>query len=62
MDDNDDADASSAPEAEPDDTPTDGGILDQFDEAITNADATGMVAGERLITQAEIQTGLDGDR
>jgi hypothetical protein len=33
-------------------------ILDKFDDAVIAADATGMVAGERLITDAEIEAGL----
>jgi hypothetical protein len=33
-------------------------ILDRYDDAVIAADATGMVAGERLITEAEIEEGL----
>ena len=33
-------------------------LLDKFDDAVIAADATGMVAGERLITEADIAEGL----
>jgi hypothetical protein len=32
--------------------------MDKYDDAVIAADATGMLAGERLITQAEIEEGL----
>jgi hypothetical protein len=32
------------------------------DEAVIAADATGMIAGERLITEAEIEEGLAGKK
>ncbi len=37
--------------------PTDGGKLDEYDDAVLAADDTGMLAGERMITLAEIQEG-----
>ena len=42
------------------DEPTDGGVLDQFDDAVIAADDTGMLSGERLITVTEIEEGLQG--
>jgi hypothetical protein len=42
------------------DEPTDGGVLDQYDDAVIAADDTGMLAGERLITVAEIEEGTSG--
>jgi hypothetical protein len=36
------------------DEPEEETLLDRYDDAILNADDTGMVASERLITQAEI--------
>jgi len=33
-------------------------VFDQHDDAVIAADATGMLAGERLITNAEIEDGL----
>ena len=41
-----------------DDAPTDGGVLDEFDDAVIAADDTGMLSGERDITVAEIEEGL----
>ncbi|HEY0393262.1 MAG TPA: hypothetical protein VGD01_02085 [Candidatus Elarobacter sp.] len=32
--------------------------MDKYDDAVIAADATGMLAGERLITQTEIAEGL----
>ncbi len=40
---------------------TDGGKLDEYDDAIASADATGMVSAEQLITRAEIERGLRGE-
>ncbi|MEA2689775.1 MAG: hypothetical protein QOJ39_3378 [Candidatus Eremiobacteraeota bacterium] len=43
-----------------DEEPTDGGKLDEYDDAVIAADDTGMLAGERLITVTEIEEGLQG--
>jgi hypothetical protein len=43
------------------DAPTDGGKGDQYDEGVVAADDTGMLGGEQLITQMEIERGLRGD-
>ena len=43
------------------DAPTDGGKGDEYDEAVVAADDTGMLGGEQLITQMEIERGLRGD-
>jgi hypothetical protein len=40
--------------------PTDGGKLDEYDDAVLAADDTGMLAGERQITLAEIAEGGSG--
>jgi hypothetical protein len=40
------------------DAETNEDVLDKYDDAVMAADATGMVAGERLITEAEIDEGL----
>ena len=40
------------------DEPVQEDILDRYDDAVIAADATGMIAGERLITVAEIEEGL----
>jgi hypothetical protein len=40
--------------------PTDGGKGDEYDEAVVAADDTGMLGGEQLITQMEIERGLRG--
>jgi hypothetical protein len=40
--------------------PTDGGKGDEYDEAVIAADDTGMLGGEQLITQMEIERGLRG--
>ena len=50
----------------PDDVTTDDeetreDVFDQHDDAVIAADATGMLAGERLITNAEIEEALEGD-
>ncbi|HYW53565.1 MAG TPA: hypothetical protein VE826_06325 [Dongiaceae bacterium] len=42
------------------DEPTDGGVLDQYDDAVIAADDTGMLAGERMITIAEMEEGEAG--
>ena len=34
--------------------------LDESDDAVIAADATGMLASERFITRAEIEAGLEG--
>lgn len=36
------------------DAPTDGGIMDEYDDAVIAADDTGMLAGQRLITTVEL--------
>ena len=56
----DQTDEATAAEAAVDE-PTDGGILDEFDDPVLAADDTGMLRGERLITEAEIEEGLEGD-
>jgi hypothetical protein len=43
------------------DAPTDGGKGDEYDEAVIAADDTGMLGGEQLITQMQIERGLRGD-
>ena len=43
------------------DAPTDGGTMDEYDAAVVAADDTGMLGGEQLITQMEIERGLRGD-
>lgn len=35
-------------------------VLDKYDDGVIAADATGMLAGEKLITEAEIEEGLGG--
>lgn len=40
--------------------PTDGGKLDEYDDAVLAADDTGMLAGQRQITLAEIEEGTSG--
>jgi hypothetical protein len=42
------------------DEPTDGGKMDEYDDAVLAADDTGMLAGERMITIAEIEEGEKG--
>jgi hypothetical protein len=42
------------------DAPTDGGKGDEYDESVVAADDTGMLGGEQLITQMEIERGLRG--
>jgi hypothetical protein len=39
------------------DAPTDGGKMDEYDDAVMAADDTGMLAGQRLITTAELDQG-----
>ena len=46
---------------EDDGAPTDGGKGDEYDEAVVAADDTGMLGGEQLITQMEIERGLRGE-
>ena len=48
----DDVDADAEPTRE--------NALDRHDDAVIAADATGMLAGERFITETEIEEGLDG--
>ena len=56
---NDDlATSELADEGDGDDAPADGGTLDQYDDAVIAADDTGMLAGERDITMAEIEEAL----
>jgi hypothetical protein len=43
------------------DAPADGGKGDEYDEAVVAADDTGMLGGEKLITQMEIERGLRGE-
>ena len=43
-----------------DDEPTDGGVLDEYDDAVMAADDTGMLSGERLTIVTEIEQGLEG--
>jgi hypothetical protein len=40
--------------------PADGGKLDDLDDPVLAADDTGMLAGERYITNAEIEEGTSG--
>ena len=57
-------DERSTPDPDPtaaDDDTTREDVLDKFDDAVIAADATGMLAGEKLITQVEIEHGLEGD-
>ncbi|HEY0613323.1 MAG TPA: hypothetical protein VGC96_01735 [Candidatus Elarobacter sp.] len=51
-------DDPSTADLDTDDEPIQEDILDKHDDAVLAADATGMLAGERLITQAEIEEGL----
>jgi hypothetical protein len=43
------------------DEQTDGGKGDEYDDAVVAADDTGMLGGEQLITQMEIERGLRGE-
>ncbi len=43
------------------DEQTDGGKGDEYDQAVVAADDTGMLGGEQLITQMEIERGLRGE-
>jgi len=56
---NDDRSPADDAATEEDDTRED--VFDQHDDALIAADATGMLAGERLITNAEIEEALEGD-
>jgi hypothetical protein len=56
---NDDAAPSDTDETDAA-APTDGGVLDEYDDAVIAADDTGMLSGERLITTVEIEEGLQG--
>lgn len=56
---NDDRSPADDAATEEDDTRED--VFDQHDDAVIAADATGMLAGERLITNAEIEEALEGD-
>jgi hypothetical protein len=42
------------------DEPVEDDAADRYDEPVLAADATGMLAGEKLITEAEIEEGLEG--
>jgi hypothetical protein len=42
------------------DAPTDGGKLDEYDDAVIAADDTGMLAGERMITLVTLDEGDAG--
>ncbi len=44
----------------PGDTPVEEDDLDKYDDAVIAADATGMLASEKLITDAGIEEGLEG--
>jgi hypothetical protein len=54
-------DDAAIDEALASDEPTDGGKGDEYDEAVVAADDTGMLGGEQLITQMEIERGLRGE-
>jgi len=54
-------DDAAIDEALASDEPTDGGKGDEFDEGVVAADDTGMLGGEQLITQMEIERGLRGE-
>jgi hypothetical protein len=59
----DDDQATDGFDEKSDDTteePTDGGKLDEYDDAVLAADDTGMLAGERQITLAAIEEGTSG--
>jgi hypothetical protein len=58
---NDDRSAADL-DQETTDAPTDGGPMDEYDDAVLAADDTGMLAGERMITIAEIEEGEAGGR
>ena len=51
-------DRATADDIATDDEETRENAFDQHDDAVIAADATGMLAGERLITNAEIEDGL----
>jgi hypothetical protein len=44
----------------PDGAPVQEDVLDKYDEPVIAADATGMLASEKLITDVEIEEGLEG--
>ena len=44
----------------PGDEPVEEDVLDNYDDAVIAADATGMLASEKLITDAGIEEGLAG--
>jgi hypothetical protein len=54
-------DDAALEEALDSDEQTDGGKGDEYDEVVAAADDTGMVDGEQLITQVEIERGLRGE-
>jgi hypothetical protein len=54
-------DRSPADDLTTDDEETREDAFDRHDDAVIAADATGMLAGERLITNAEIDQALEGD-
>jgi len=56
---NDDRSPADDAATEEDETRED--VFDKHDDAVIAADATGMLAGERLITNAEIEEALEGD-
>lgn len=56
---NDDRSPADDATTEEDDTRED--VFDTHDDAVIAADATGMLAGERMITNAEIEEALEGD-
>lgn len=58
---NQDPDDAALEAALDSDEPTDGGKGDEFDEGVVAADDTGMLGGEQLITQMEIERGLRGE-
>lgn len=55
-------DRSAADDETTDDEDTRETVFDTHDDAVIAADATGMLAGERMITNAEIDEALEGDR
>jgi hypothetical protein len=44
----------------PGDNPVEEDVLDEYDDAVIAADATGMLASEKFITDAGIEQGLEG--
>lgn len=51
-------DRSKAERDDPEDITEENG-LDRYDDAVIAADATGMLAGEKFITDSEIEGGLE---